>query len=274
MLAIALAYPLDYRPAIELAPLRISRVSRMWWQRLTKAVHPIALIALVGSLVFVVWIALVQFNAEPHIYDASAYFFAAKMYAEGHLWVSIPKLADLFPGPFMVQFDGRWFAQYAPGTALMLVPGIWLGVPWLVEPVLGTLALVGISLIAARLYDRKVASLAIMLGTFSPFYSYVSASYLSHTVALFFFIWGLWALVRFAQGEAGRNLLLSAALFGMAGLTRDLVAVLFVALVVPGIVLVSWLSWRKLHGDWRRWISTWDWISDHAAHLCRHDTGI
>ncbi len=225
-----------------------------WWRRLTRAVHPVGLVALVGSLMFVAWIALVQFNAEPHIYDSSAYLFAAKMYSEGHLWVPVPKLADMFPGPFMVQFDGRWFAQYAPGTALMLVPGIWLGVPWLVEPLLGTLALLGIGMIAARLYDRKVATLAIILGAFSPFYSYVSASYLSHTVALFFFVWGLWALVKFAQGEAGWNLLLSAALFGMAGLTRDLVAVLFVAIVVPGIVLVSWLSWRKLRGNWRRWI--------------------
>ncbi|HEY4387389.1 MAG TPA: hypothetical protein VGN34_23285, partial [Ktedonobacteraceae bacterium] len=216
-----------------------------------RALHPIALVALAASFIFVSWIAFVQYNAEPHIYDASAYLFAAKMYALGHLSVPIPPAVDRFPGPFMVQFAGRWFGQYAPGTSLTLVPGIGLGVPWLVEPVLGTFALLGVGLIAARLYDRdrKVATLAVILGTLSPFYSYLAASYLSHTIALFYLVWGLWALLRFAQGKAGWNLWLSALLFGMAALTRDLVAVLYVLIIVPGVLL---LSWRKQ--QWQRWI--------------------
>lgn len=218
---------------------------------LGNALHPIALIALGGSLLFVSWIAYVQYHAEPHIYDASAYLFTAKMFAIGQLSVPIPPAIDRFPGPFMVLFNGRWFGQYAPGTSLTLVPGIWLGVPWLIEPILGTFALLGIGLIAARLYDRRVATLAVLLGTLSPFYSYLAASYLSHTIALFYLVWGLWALLRFAQGEADWNLMLSAASFGMAGLTRDLIAILFVAIVLPGIVV---LSWRRLRFDWPRWV--------------------
>ncbi|HVB22924.1 MAG TPA: hypothetical protein VNG51_13355 [Ktedonobacteraceae bacterium] len=227
------------------------RLLRTCWQQLTAAIHPIALVALAGSLVFVAWIAAVQYNGEPHIFDASAYLFAAKMYALGHFSVPIPAVVDRFPGPFMVQFNGQWFGQYAPGTALTLVPGIWLGVPWLVEPVLGTFALLGTGLIAARLYDRRVATAAVLLGTLSPFYSYLSASYLSHTVALFYFVWGTWALLRFAQGQASWNMPLAAALFGMAGLTRDLVAVLYVGIVLPGIML---LAWRDIRQNWRFWI--------------------
>ncbi|HZU67409.1 MAG TPA: glycosyltransferase family 39 protein [Ktedonobacteraceae bacterium] len=224
---------------------------RKCWQSFTKAIHPVALIALTGSLIFVSWISLVQYNAEPHIYDASAYLFAAKMYALEHLSVPIPAAIDRFPGPFMVVFNGQWFGQYEPGTSLTLVPGIWLGIPWLVEPVLGTFALLGIGLIAARLYDRRVATLAILLGALSPFYSYLAASYLSHAVALFYLVWGLWALLRFAQGEAGWNLPLSAVCFGMAALTRDLVAVLFVLIVLLGVLL---LHWKRLRHDWQRWI--------------------
>ena len=221
------------------------------WQSLTRAIHPIALVALIGSLIFVSWISLVQYNAEPHIYDASAYLFTAKMYALGHLSVPIPPAIDRFPGPFMVLFNGQWFGQYAPGTSLTLVPGIWLGIPWLIEPILGTLALLGIGLIAARLYDRRVATLAILLGVLSPFYSYLAASYLSHAIALFYLVWGLWALLRFAQGEAHWNLPLAAACFGMAALTRDLVAILFVLIVLPGVLI---LSRQRLRRDWHRWI--------------------
>ena len=149
------------------------------WQQITEALHPIALVALGISLCFVAWIARVQYNGQPHIFDAQAYLFAAKMYASGHLSLPASTIIDRFPGPFMVTWAGRWFTQYPPGTSLTLVPGIWLGVPWLVEPVLGTLALFGSGLIAARLYDRRIATLAVLLGTLSPFYSYLTASYRS-----------------------------------------------------------------------------------------------
>ncbi|MDQ2902346.1 MAG: glycosyltransferase family 39 protein [Chloroflexota bacterium] len=221
------------------------------WHALTGALHPVALVMLGLSLLYVIWIAVVQYNGEPHIFDASAYLFAAKMYATGHLSVPMPPAAELFPGPFMIQFHGRWFAQYAPGTALTLAPGVLLGVPHLVEPILGTLALLGTGLIAARLYDRRVASLAVILGTLSPFYSYLAASYLSHAIALFYLVWGLWALLRFAQGAAWWHMPLAAVFFGMAGLTRDQVAVLFVTIILAGVLL---LSWRQVYSEWRRWI--------------------
>lgn len=216
-----------------------------WLNRFRQALHPCAWLALAGSLVYVSWIARVEYGGQPHIYDASAYLFSAKIYASGHLSAPAPPTSTLFPGPFMVIFQGRWFGQYEPGTALTLVPGLWLGVPWLVEPILGTLALLGIGLIAARLYNRQVATLAVLLGCLSPFYSYLAASYLSHAVALFYLVWGLWALLCFAQGGAGWNLPICACCFGMATLTRDLVALLFIVLLVPGVILLMWQKQEK-----------------------------
>ncbi|HEV2405579.1 MAG TPA: glycosyltransferase family 39 protein, partial [Ktedonobacterales bacterium] len=132
---------------------------------------------------------------------------------------------------------------YPPGTGMALAVGILFGVPWLVEPLLGTLALLGIGLIAARLYDRRVATIAVLLGTLSPFYSYLAASYLSHAVALFFLVWGFWLLLRFAQGGAGWNLPAAVAFFGMGQLTRDQVG-----LAVAGVMvaITVGLSWRRL----------------------------
>lgn len=218
---------------------------------LLQAIHPVGLLALAGSLCFVVWIAKVQYNAEPHTFDASAYLFMAKIYATGHLSVPIPPAIDRFPGPFMVKFAGRWFGQYPPATPLALVPGLLLGVPWLIEPILGTLALLAIGLIAARLFDRRVATLAVVLGALSPFYSYLAASYLSHAVALFFLSWGFWALLRFAQDRADWNLPLAALLFGMASQTRDQVALLYTGIILAGILL---LYWRNIIAHWHYWI--------------------
>ncbi len=223
---------------------------RRWLTGLTAAVHPIALVALLVSFAYTVWIALAQYHALPHIYDDNAYYFGARMYASGHLSLPIPQNIDYFPGPFMVHYAGRWFTQYPPGTSLALALGIILRVPWLVEPVMGALALLGIGLIAARLFDRRIATLAIVLGTLSPFYTYLTASYMSHTVALFFFVWGTWAFLRFVQGGAGWHMPCAAALFGMAGLTRDLVGLLFIAIVIPGIILIHWRQIRAQPGRW------------------------
>ncbi|MBX5456389.1 MAG: glycosyltransferase family 39 protein [Thermogemmatispora sp.] len=223
-----------------------------WWQRLTTALHPLALFALIASLGYTLWIARVEYNGQPHIYDAAAYVFAAKMYAQGQLAVPLPPTPDLFPGPFMVQFNGRWFAQYPPGTALTLVPGFWLGLPYAVEPILGTLALLGIGLIAARLYDRTVATLAVLLGVLSPFYSYLAASYLSHTITLFYLVWGFWALLRFQQEGKLWGPPLAALCFGLAYLTREQVALLYIAMLSGATLFVAWRRWRPWPNSWLR----------------------
>ena len=224
-------------PRVVPAPLK--NVYRL----LARSLHPVALIALPLSLLLVSWIALVQYHAEPHIYDASAYLFSAKTFASGHLWVPTPPAADRFPGAFMLDVMGKRFTQYPPGTGMTLAVGILLGVPWLVEPLLGTLALLGIGLIAARLYNRRIATIAVLLGALSPFYSYLAASYLSHAVALFYLVWGFWLILRFAQGGAGWNLPAAVAFFGMGQLTRDQVGL---AVAVVTIAVVVGLYWRPL----------------------------
>ena len=88
-----------------------------------------ALLLLLASFGFVSWIAAVQYNGEPHIYDASAYLFAAKMYAQGHLAVPIPPASDRFPGPFLAGYaaaqvrarlprPGRGGYNHVPGEVL------------------------------------------------------------------------------------------------------------------------------------------------------------
>ncbi|GCE18150.1 hypothetical protein KDK_19500 [Dictyobacter kobayashii] len=228
----------------------ISMVGR-GWKALTAQIHPIALFCLAASFCFVLWIAKVQYHGLPHIYDANAYFFAAKIYAHGQLATPLPPMPQLFPGPFVLQFAGKWFAQYPPGTALTLVPGMWLGLPWVIEPLCGTLMLLGCGLILAHFYNRQVATLAIILGTLSPFYSYLAASYLSHAIALFYLVWGWWALLRFMQDRARWYLYLSIICFGLGALTRDLVGILWIGLVVSGCIV---LKWSQIRLRWRFWL--------------------
>jgi hypothetical protein len=202
-----------------------------------------------ASLGFTSFIALAQYHAQPHILDASAYYFQAKVFATGRLAAPVPEQLGAFQGPFMVAHDGRWFTLFAPLTSVLLAVGILIGVPWLVEPVLGTLALWGLYRIAKRLFGARTALLALALGVLSPFYSYLAASYLSHTVALFFVVYFVLFLLRFTDEYRARELALAAVCASGMLLTRELTAALV------GFGATAWifgLSWRGLLQAWRR----------------------
>ena len=185
-----------------------------------------AVVVVLSAFAYTCWIALAQYHAEPHILDASAYIFQAKIFASGRLSVAVPGNLGAFQGPFMVADQGRWFAQYPPGTSALLALGLLLHLPWLVEPVLGALALWGIYQLGRLMFSPLVAVLAALLGALSAFYLYLAASYLSHTIALFFGVYFLLSLLRFLERFRVRHLIIASLCAGGLLLTRELSMVL------------------------------------------------
>jgi Dolichyl-phosphate-mannose-protein mannosyltransferase len=208
-----------------------------------------ALALCVAALSFTCYIALAQFHAQPHILDASSYYFQAKIFASGQLSAPVPARLGAFQGPFMVAHDGRWFSQYAPLTSALLAAGIVAGVPWLAEPLLGALALWGVYRIGKRLFGARTALLALGLGVLSPFYIYLAASFLSHTVALFFVVYFVLFLLRFVERLSARELALAAVCASCLLLTRELTAIL---VGFGATAFIFGLSWRRLQPAWRR----------------------
>jgi hypothetical protein len=219
-------------PARIRTPLR--RIVRDRWDAL-------AILTVLGSFGYVLWVALAEYQGQPHILDASAYIFQAKIFASGQLSAPVPSHLGAFQGPFMIASGGRWFAQYPPMTSLLLAVGIVLHAPWLVEPLLGTLALWGVFRLGRYFYGGGVAWLAILLGALSPFYTYLAASYMSHTMALFFAVYFLWMLVRFTRDWRWYDLALAAVFAVGLLLTRELSA------VIIGVAASAYL----LGGQWR-----------------------
>lgn len=219
-------------PARVSAPLR--RIVRDRWDVL-------ALLTTLCSFGYVLWVALAEYQGQPHILDASAYLFQAKIFASGQLSAPVPSNLGAFQGPFMITSGGRWFAQYPPMTSLLLAVGIVFHTPWLVEPLLGTLALWGIFRLGRYFYGGGVAWLAALLGALSPFYTYLAASYMSHTMALFFAVYFLWMLVRFTRFWRWYDLALAAVFAVGLLLTRELSA------MVIGVAASAYL----LGGQWR-----------------------
>ena len=83
------------------------------------------------------------FDAMPHSEDEHANWFQAQVFAGGQASASVPPEGDSFPVPFVVQWGGRRFSKYPAGYALLLVPGMWIGTPWLVNALAAAVGILG-----------------------------------------------------------------------------------------------------------------------------------
>ena len=127
-------------------------------------------------------VMLVVFDRVPHVSDSITYYFMAKMFAAGHL--SLPEQAwpEFVTYHFFID-DGRMYGIFPPGWPLVLAPGMLLGVPWLVTPLLsGGLALVTVWL-ARRLISEPAARLTPVIYLFSPFFLFQGSEYMAHPLA-------------------------------------------------------------------------------------------
>lgn len=122
----------------------------------------------------------------PHSADEYVYLFQAKTYASGHLYVDPPPMLELFRFFHTIEREGRYFGIFPPGYPFLLSIGVIIGVPWIINPLLGAMTILLIYLIARHLFSRRVAILSCILGFLTPFFILNSASYFSHSACTFF----------------------------------------------------------------------------------------
>jgi hypothetical protein len=71
-----------------------------------------------------------------------------------------------------------------PGWPFVLAVGAWLGAPWLVNPVLGGLAILAAYPLLGAFFDRRTTRLALLLLATSPWFLFMSMNFMTHTLAL------------------------------------------------------------------------------------------
>ncbi|MFZ2989922.1 hypothetical protein [Ideonella sp.] len=210
--------------------------------------HVVALGALLGMAAGAVWI----YRAHPLSMDEYAPYLQAQIFAQGDLaWHVEPSLLDRIAVPKFQQYflaadaqTGRIASMYWPGLALLMTPFAWLGVPWLLNPLLTAGSLLLIHALGRRMGGGRAATggWAMLLALASPviwingmgFYSMPA-----HLAANLMFVW----LITSPQLRAW-HLLLAGAVGALAlNLHNPLPHILF---ALPWWI---WLFWRK--GGWR-----------------------
>lgn len=125
------------------------------------------------------------FAHMPHIQDSVAQVFQARIFATGRLCLESPRFPDFFDYTHIIN-NGRWYSQYLFLHSLLLMLGVFIGAPWVINPLLGGLTIPLVYLLGRELHGERTGRLAGVLACFSPFIFDMSAEYMNHSSALLF----------------------------------------------------------------------------------------
>ena len=178
--------------------------------------------------VFTNLISFFIFEHIPHINDEIVYLFQAKIFKLGKLYLPSPCGKELFDFTHMIN-NGKWYSQYPPGYPILLVFGLFLNAPWLVNPFFAALSVIIFFYIGKEIYDKKVGILTTVLGSISIWFLLMSSSMMSHTSCMFFTTLFLLFLFRSLKKPSFTNGMVAGLGLGMVLLIRPYTA-LFISL--------------------------------------------
>ena len=128
----------------------------------------------------------VSYQGVPHIPDEVAHLFQARTYAAWRLALPAPPVPAAFDVDLIEQGRAGWYAVPPPGWPAFLAIGVRLGVPWLINPLLGGACVLLGAVLLRELYPPRTARLALVLLALSPWHVFLAMSFMNHTVSLAF----------------------------------------------------------------------------------------
>ncbi len=159
-------------------------------------------------------ISVFSFGHMPRVPDSIAQFFQARIFATGRLFLDSPRFPDFFD-LFHIINHGQWYSQYPFLHSLLLAPGVLIGMPWIINPLLGALTVPAIYLLGREVYDERTGRLAGVLACFTPFIFNMSAEFMNHSSALLFTTLSLLFYFRVLRQGRWRQALFAGAFLGL-----------------------------------------------------------
>ena len=129
-------------------------------------------------------LAFVVYERHPHVPDEVAYLIQAGYMAAGRLSLASPPVPAAFNVDLLVYDPTRIYSVFPPGWPVVLAAGSWVGLAWLVNPVLAGLNILLCHRLLRECYDDATARLGTVLLAFSPWHLFMGMSLMSHTLTL------------------------------------------------------------------------------------------
>jgi 4-amino-4-deoxy-L-arabinose transferase-like glycosyltransferase len=149
------------------------------------SIDRLTILAAIWVTILAATFSFYSYGRHPHISDEVGYVLQARYFAAGMLTMPAPPVPAAFEVNLMNYEESRWYSAFSPlGWPLALAVGVLLGAPWLVNPILAGVNVLGIAVLLRELYDRRTARIVVLLLCFSPWFVFMGMNFMSHTFTL------------------------------------------------------------------------------------------
>ncbi len=159
--------------------------------------------------------------------DDWGYLIQTQMLRMGKLWMPPHPLGDFFDSFYVLTWP-KYVSQYFPGTAMMYVSQLWLGLPLWVVPLLLSACAAGLMyVIITELIDGLAGALAVVMYLSALQIRRQSLAFSAQPVILFLSLVAVWAWLRWRRRHQLRWVVLLGVAVGWSALTRPVDALCF-----------------------------------------------
>jgi hypothetical protein len=165
-----------------------------------------------------------RFRAELYLkfHDEPVHMIEAHMLAHGRLWMPPypPSIRDFFDSFYLI-VDRVYAGMYPPGTAIMMLPAIWLGLGhWMMPILAGTAASAFLYLMLEEMFAPVRAMVGVLLLVSLNLFMSMSFMVLSEAPFLLSELACVWAWMRWRRTRRAGWLLLLGISAGYGAITR------------------------------------------------------
>ena len=195
---------------------------------------------------FSIWMAYGPLEGIPKGCDEAAYYFQSKIYVAGQLAAPAPAVdnpMEFFPFQHFIFRNNMWFIVYTPLHSLLMAPFTAAGAAPLLGPFEGLLSLIGIFLLIRLWTGETIARISVILLVLSPFFLFMTTTFMAHNTNLMLITWSLYMISRRAKGGS--------VAFGFAG--GFLIGLAFATKPYPVLVWLFFIPLAVIVGCRDRW---------------------
>ena len=198
--------------------VRITNICRALWEL---PPHYFLLIASLWVFIVTNIFSYIVFEHIPHVQDEIAQFMQAKIFARGSLTAPSPPIPDFFQY-FLdnMIMTNRWYSQYPSGHPVLLMVGVLLGIPWIINPLYASFSAPLLYLFVRNYYGEKEARFSVVLYCVSPFVLFMSSSFMNHVTTVFFLLLFLYSANKSVMNRSGVYAVLAGCALGAMGNIR------------------------------------------------------
>ncbi|MCD4785583.1 MAG: glycosyltransferase family 39 protein [Candidatus Eremiobacteraeota bacterium] len=128
-------------------------------------------------------------------FDEFSYVLQSKLMLSGKLHAESPPMREFYQTAHIIN-NGKWYSKYTLGWPLLLIPGMLLKIPLVVNPIIAMVTMLMIFLLARFLYDEKTAFISLFAVLLMPAFILCGATMMNHTSAGLFAVLLVYSVFR------------------------------------------------------------------------------